>query len=582
MAEHKEAASDADADSIVEKVMSVAGPAGFKVYLVGGFVRDKLLGIDSNDLDFVAFHPEHGIEAGKVLARMLAEQQGGSTPAESQQGTAIMRLDDVEVEFAAPRGETYSEDSRQPEVWAADIKEDAMRRDFTINALYLDLQNDSPEFRDRIVDPTGMGLQDLDNKIIRSPNPETAFMDDPLRVLRGVRFPLKLGFDMDPDTQDAITEAAPQVGKILKEREDAEARGETPSGKLSYERMQKELNKILTGKEPGQAMKSMQDYGLLKDVLPEWADMQEMPYDSTPSHTETVVEHTLRAMEGVRDDIVMRLSALFHDFGKPAERKFENDVINFHDHDIRSGELVETILNRWKYPKNIIKRVKFLVENHMRPHQYSDEWSDKAIRRFIREMGDEMENVLELAESDTRARTPQDPAHADEALDSLDRFRGRIQDLQQPEQETVQLVLDGNEIMEAADARPGPWIADVKKFLWEQQDENPNLSKEEAAQMVRDFVEGQGADKQGRLLVTGMRVDLELPDTTVLGEVPITTDEMDVLLMLRSATVTAKHVDIEDSESLVRKGYAKYVDGTYAMTELGLELVVDYLDKETD
>lgn len=475
----------------LSKLVQVADSNGFRVYLVGGSVRDKLMGKEPKDLDIVVFHPQYGLQAPARLSELAKEQLGAHGGELTNQGTVMCRIDDVALDLAAPRSETYTADSRKPDVAAGTIEEDAMRRDFTINALYEDLQNPSPNLEDRIIDPTGRGVEDIKSKVLRSPNPEGTFLDDPLRMLRAIRFHAKTGFELDPVTEQELKNALPKFKEFL------------GTQKLSWERVKEELEKTLSGDAPGKAVKMMSDYGMAEHIFGEpWKKMVGLPHD-TPHHQETVDVHTEMVMDEIGkmadSDIALRLSALLHDIGKPASRGIGDKLGSFLGHEDVGAEMAEAILRQLHFPNDIVDRVKFIVQHHMRPHGYTPEWSDKAVRKFIREMGEELQSVLRLAEADSRGRQV-DGTESEDGLNKLQELRERIQKVQESDKgvdvSKIRPPLDGNELQQLLGMKPGPWIRQVMDHLTDLQMGNPALTKEEAAEAAKSFMASQAPKEE--------------------------------------------------------------------------------------
>lgn len=497
----------AAASSALQKLKDTATEGGFRVYLVGGSVRDKLMGKDPKDLDVVVLHPDYGLEAPKRLSDALAKAWGAKGGELTNQGTVMVRLDSVPIDLAAPRSETYQEGSRKPEVAAAGIKEDAMRRDFTVNAIYEDLQNTSPDIRGRIVDPTGKGLADLDSKLLRSPNPQGTFIEDPLRMLRAIRFHEKTGFELDPETAEEMRKALPKLKEFL------------GTQKLSWERVQEEFQKTLMGQRPGKAMRMMTDYGISEHLVPEWKGMVGLPHD-TPHHLETVDEHTMMVLDEVgkmaESDIALRLAALLHDIGKPTTKGVGDQLGSFLGHEEIGSEMADAILRRLRFPNDIIERVKFIVGHHMRPHGYKKEWSDKAVRRFMREMGNELENILRLAEADTRGRKTEYPV--EEGMAGLEELRRRIEQVSVPGQEPAQMkpLIDGNELQAMFPGRgPGRWIKEVQDHLIDLQLGDPAMTKEQAVEAVNAFMAAKEPPSEQKTAALAMEHDFSFdPNST--------------------------------------------------------------------
>jgi len=376
-------------------------------------------------------------------------------------GTAMLDMDGEQVEFVMPRKEYYTEESRKPDTEIGTLEQDAKRRDFSINSLFLRL-NDM-----QVLDLTGHGLEDLKNGIIRVTDPEAAdtiFSQDPLRMLRAIRQSLQLGFEIDPETKEAIKRVAPRLEIISKER------------------VRDELSKILVQDNPSKGVRFFQETGLLKYVLPE---LEPLIRTEQPRkwHSKDVWEHTLQVLDSIKPDVVARLIALLHDVGKPATQKIVEDTIHFFGHEDVSEGMAREILKRLKFPNDIIDQVTFAVGSHMRPHGYDSEWTDTAVRRFVREMGDHLEHVLAVAEADITSSRPE---RVEEGKKKVQELRQRIEDIEKAQPtEQIKDPLTGNDLMDLFDREPGPWIRDMKDYLMDKKLENPGLTKEEAIELAK-------------------------------------------------------------------------------------------------
>lgn len=445
---------------IIRKLVDVANKHGYTIYAVGGFVRDILLDRDPHDLDILVEGPGGGIG----FATKVAEELDLSDPVTFPRfGTAMLKIDGETIDFVMPRQEYYTEESRKPETTIGTLEQDAKRRDFSINALFLRL-NDG-----QLLDLTGHGLSDLKEKRIRVTDPEAAdviFSQDPLRMLRAIRQSLQLGFDIDPDTLEAIKQSAPRI-KIISE-----------------ERIRDELSKILVQPNPSKAIRLLEETGLLKYIIPELEQLINVE-QPTKWHSKDVWEHTLQVLDNIRPDLIDRLSALLHDIGKPATKQIIEDTIHFFGHAEIGSELAKEILRRLKFPNEIVESVAFAVGSHMRPTSYDATWTDSAVRRFIRDMEDYLDHVLTLAEADITGGTPE---RREEGKEKIRELRERIEILEsQVPTLTLESPLDGNELMELFDAPPGPWIKEMKEYLISKKMENPALTKEEAIKLAKEY-----------------------------------------------------------------------------------------------
>ncbi|MEW2548106.1 CCA tRNA nucleotidyltransferase [Streptomyces sp. NPDC047002] len=451
--------------------------AGFSLALVGGSVRDALLGRLGNDLDFTTdarpldilkiVRPwadavwDVGIAFGTIGCRKTALVDGVEQ--------------DFQIEVTTYRSEAYDRASRKPEVSYGDsIEQDLVRRDFTVNAMALALP------RKEFVDPHG-GLDDLARRVLRTPGTaEESFSDDPLRMLRAARFSAQLDFEVAADVIAAMTEMADRIGIV------------------SAERVRDELNKLLLSGHPRKGLALLVDTGLAARVLPELPTLR-LESDEHHRHKD-VYEHSLTVLEQAIDleeggpDLVLRLAALLHDVGKPRTRRFEGDGrVSFHHHEVVGAKLVKKRMTALKYPNDMVKDVSRLVELHLRFHGYgSGEWTDSAVRRYVRDAGPLLSRLHKLTRSDCTTRNKRKAAALSRAYDGLEE---RIAELQEREElDAIRPDLNGNQIMEILDIGPGPAIGEAYSFLLEQRLEQGPLGHDEAVAALRKWwAERQGA-----------------------------------------------------------------------------------------
>jgi poly(A) polymerase len=422
---------------------------GYQLYLVGGSVRDALLGrLDgpggSGDLDFTTdATPE-------VVQRLLsgwADRQWDTGIAFGTVG-AIRRGQTVEI--TTFRADRYDRRSRNPEVVFGDtVESDLLRRDFTVNAMAIDVT--SPDGR-RFVDPHD-GLAALAARVLDTPaTPEESFADDPLRMLRAARFVAQLGFTVAPRVREAMTAMAPQISRI------------------TAERVQAELSKLITGGYPRAGIVLLVDTGLAEHVLPEVPAMrlatdEHMQHKDVYTHSLVVMEQAISREEPGEPDLVLRLAALLHDIGKPATRKLEEDGrVSFHHHEVVGAKLTRTRLRALRYPKSVVDEVSRLVYLHLRFHGYgTGEWTDSAVRRYVTDAGPLLERLHRLVRSDCTTRNRRRASALQRSYDSLE---SRIATLRaQEELDAIRPDLDGNEIMKILDLKPGPVVGQAYKHL---------------------------------------------------------------------------------------------------------------------
>jgi poly(A) polymerase len=422
---------------------------GHQLFLVGGSVRDAMLRrADSSrpsDLDFTT---DARPETVQRLLRGWAEQQWDTGIAFGTVG-AIRHGQTVEI--TTFRADAYDRRTRNPEVVFGDTVEgDLLRRDFTVNAMAIELTD--PHHR-RFVDPYG-GLDASAARLLDTPAPpQESFADDPLRMLRAARFVAQLGFTVAPRVHAAMTDMAAQIDRI------------------TVERVQVELSKLITGAHPRAGLELLVDTGLAGHVLPEVPAMQ-LATDEHMQHKD-VFEHSLVVMEqaiereepGSPPDLILRLAALLHDIGKPRTRKLEDDGrVSFHHHEVVGAKMTKARLRALRYPKAVIDEVSRLVYLHLRFHGYgTGEWSDSAVRRYVTDAGPLLERLHKLVRSDCTTRNRRRAAALQRSYDGLE---SRIAALREQEElDAIRPDLDGNEIMRILDLKPGPQVGKAYQHL---------------------------------------------------------------------------------------------------------------------
>ena len=434
--------------------------AGHTLALVGGSVRDALLGRLGDDLDFTTdARPQQVLKLVRGWAEAVWEVGIAF-------GTVGCQKDGYKLEITTYRSEAYDRDSRKPVVSYGDSLEgDLVRRDFTVNAMAVRL----PELE--FVDPHG-GLADLAERILRTPaTPEESFSDDPLRMLRAARFASQLRFDVAPEVVDAMHAMAGRI-KIV-----------------SAERVRDELSKLLAGSDPRRGLGLLTDTGLADQILPELPRLR-LEIDEHHRHKD-VYEHTLTVvdqavtLEQDGPDLVLRMAALLHDIGKPRTRRFEpGGGVSFHHHEVVGAKMARKRLKELKYSNEFVEDVSHLVELHLRFHGYGEgEWTDSAVRRYVRDAGPMLDRLHKLTRSDCTTRNRRKAAALSSSYDALEERIARLRE--QEELDAIRPDLDGNQIMELLGVRPGPLVGRAYRHLLELRLDQGPLGEEGAISALR-------------------------------------------------------------------------------------------------
>ena len=435
--------------SIINNLIKIAKDNNFTIYVVGGFVRDIILNRIPNDLDIMV----EGENAGIVFSNIVAKELKIHPPVTFEKfATSKLIMEDKEVEFIMPRKEYYETNSRNPQTEIGTLEQDALRRDFTVNALFLRL-NDF-----ELLDLTQKGLQDIKDKIIRVTD-ETAsdiiFEQDPLRILRAVRQSFQLDFKIENKTYQSMKNKAGRI-KIV-----------------SGERIAEEINKILLLEKPSKAFAMLDDIGLLDILLPELKQTQNIEQPKQ-YHDKDVYNHTMEVVDNIKPDLLLRVSALFHDIGKPQTKTENIGKISFINHESLSSKLAKQILIRLKYPMDFIKKVCFLIENHMYPKMYAKTWKDSSVRKFADKLGDNIENIKMLNIADSKN-------FDSDLFDRVETLKKK--NMLMPEED----LFNGNELIEIFNKPAGKWINEIKEYIRSLQFDNPKITKEEVLKKLKKY-----------------------------------------------------------------------------------------------
>lgn len=435
---------------IFHKIGEAADGMGVECYLVGGYVRDIFLERPTNDIDVVVVGS--GIEVAKKLQQLLGTNPKTGRPRAHLAvyrnfGTAQVKFYDTEVEFVGARKESYNRLSRKPIVEDGTLEDDQNRRDFTINAMAICLNKD--RFGE-LVDPFD-GIYDLEDGIIRTPlDPDITFSDDPLRMMRCVRFSAQLRFFIEDETFEALSRNAERI-KIV-----------------SGERIADELNKIMKTAQPSRGLAELQRCGLLQLIIPELAALDIVETRNGRAHKNNFY-HTLEVVDNVAkhsDNLWLRWAALFHDVGKTKSKRWEPTLgWTFHNHNYIGAKIIPSIFRRMKLPMDAkMKYVEKLVDLHMRPIVIADEVvTDSAVRRLMNDAGDDIDDLMTLCEADI---TSKNEVRKKRFLENFRMVREKLTDLKERDyKRLLQPVIDGNEIMEMFSLQPCREVGQLKQYL---------------------------------------------------------------------------------------------------------------------
>ncbi len=430
---------------IFKIVSQAAAELGFETYVVGGYVRDLLLDRDCKDIDFVC------VGSGIELAQKAADLIDRVLPVSyfKNFGTAHFKWNDFDLEFVGARKESYQRDSRKPIVENGTLEDDQNRRDFTINAMALSLNQNT--FGD-LIDPFN-GIEDLENKTIRTPlNPDITFSDDPLRMMRAIRFATQLNFQILPETFEAI--------KRKKDRTKI----------ISQERISDELNKIILAPKPSIGFILLEECGLLEIIFPEFQQLKGVENYEGKGHKDNFY-HTLQVLDNITkttNDLWLRWAAVLHDIAKPPTKKFvEGTGWTFHGHEVLASKWVPKIFGRMKLPLgNEMKFVRKMVYLHLRPIALTnEEITDSALRRLLFEAGDDIESLLMLCEADITSKNREKVRRY---LTKFEVVREKLKEVEEKDQvRNFQPPITGEIIMETFGIKPGKEIGVIKEEIKE-------------------------------------------------------------------------------------------------------------------
>ena len=443
---------------LLDRLGALFEAAGYELSLVGGPVRDAILGRVAPDLDFTtSANPDQ-------ILKILKPISSATWDIGREFGTIAAQIGEEKVEITTYRADSYDKTTRKPTVEFGDnLEDDLVRRDFTVNAMALRLPSRT------FVDPHS-GLRDLLLQTLKTPSkPEISFSDDPLRMMRAARFASQLGFEIEPETFDAMRDMAERIRII------------------SAERVRDELSKLLLSSDPRPGLEALVDSGIAALVLPELPALK-LEADEHHYHKD-VYQHTLTVVMqaidyekdyGLEKCLVLRLAALLHDIGKPATKRLEaGGAVSFHHHDVVGSKLAKKRLQELKFDNDTIKAVSRLVELHLRFFGYSDQqWSDSAVRRYVRDAEDQLPRLHALTRADVTTRNKR---KADRLAHAYDDLEQRIALLREQEQlDAMRPELDGQQIMEILGIKPGREVGEAYSFLLEIRLDEGEVGFEEA------------------------------------------------------------------------------------------------------
>ena len=453
-----------DPASPVQELARLLADAGHECYLVGGSVRDALLDRAPTDIDVTT-------DARPDVVERVVRPWADHVWLQGQRfGTVGCEKAGMRIEVTTFRAEVYRPESRKPEVaYSDDLETDLSRRDFTVNAMAIRLPDPA------LVDPFS-GAADLAARRLRTPlAPEVSFLDDPLRMLRAARFIAQFELEPAPELVAAVEE--------LRHRMEI----------VSAERIRDELSKLLLVDDPSAGLWFLAETALSDEFLPE---LNSMRLEQDPVHThKDVLAHTIAVVKNTDPRLVVRLAALFHDVGKPKTRSFASGGVSFHHHEVVGARMTEERMRALKYPNDVVDDVVKLVYLHLRIHTYAMGWTDKAVRRYVRDAGDLLDDLNHLQRSDCTTRNKN---RARALARRMDELEARIAELREQEElDAIKPPLDGRQVMEHLGVPPGRVIGEALDFLLEARlDEGP-ISEADAYARLDEWARARGIEPAG-------------------------------------------------------------------------------------